>query len=74
MNIAGVSVEVLKGDITKLDVGAIVNVANSYLTMFGGVAGAIGRVGGQSIEDEAVKDARVPMGKAVATSAAVVVH
>ena len=59
----------LKGDITKLDVETIVNAANSYLTMGGGVAGAIRRAGGQSIENEAIKHAPVSIGKAVATSA-----
>ena len=65
----GVKIRVLQGDITKLEVEAIVNPANSMLLMGGGVAGAIKRVGGKEIEDEAVKHAPVPVGKAIATTA-----
>lgn len=65
----GVKVRVVRGDITKLEVDAIVNPANSMLIMGGGVAGAIKRAGGKEIEDEAVKHAPLPVGKAVATTA-----
>ena len=65
----GVKIRVLRGDITKLEVEAIVNPANSMLVMGGGVAGAIKRAGGKEIEDEAVKHAPVPVGKAIATTA-----
>jgi O-acetyl-ADP-ribose deacetylase (regulator of RNase III) len=65
----GVRIVVLTGDITKQEVDAIVNPANSMLIMGGGVAGAIRRVGGKEIEDEAVKHAPVPVGEAVATGA-----
>jgi len=65
----GVRIVVLTGDITKQEVDAIVNPANSLLVMGGGVAGAIRRVGGEEIEDEAVKHAPVPVGEAVATGA-----
>ena len=37
----GVTIEVVHGDITKLEVDAIVNAANTHLYMGGGVAGAI---------------------------------
>jgi len=57
------------GDITKLEVDAIVNAANSLLIMGGGVAGAILRAGGKEIQQEANKKAPVPVGKAIATSA-----
>ena len=63
----GVRIVVLTGDITKQEVDAIANPANSLLVMGGGVAGAIKRVGGKEIEDEAVKHAPVPVGEAVAT-------
>lgn len=65
----GVTIIVVTGDITKQEVDAIVNPANSMLIMGGGVAGAIKRVGGKEIEDEAVKHAPVSVGEAVATGA-----
>jgi len=65
----GVKIIVAKGDITKLEADAIVNAANSMLIMGGGVAGAILRAGGREIQEEALKYAPVPVGKAVATKA-----
>ena len=47
-------IAVLTGDITKLEVDAIVNPANSQLLMGGGVAGAILRAGGEQIQEQAV--------------------
>jgi len=64
-----VIITVTSGDITKLEVDAIVNAANSLLIMGGGVAGAILRAGGREIQQEANKKAPVPVGKAVATTA-----
>ncbi len=64
-----VKIIVEKGDITKLEVDAIVNAANSMLIMGGGVAGAILRAGGREIQEEALKYAPIPVGKAVATKA-----
>jgi O-acetyl-ADP-ribose deacetylase (regulator of RNase III)/ADP-ribose pyrophosphatase YjhB (NUDIX family) len=57
------------GDITELNVNAIVNAANNQLVMGGGVAGAIKKKGGQSIQDEATKLAPIPPGEAVVTGA-----
>lgn len=64
-----IKITVVTGDITKLEVDAIVNPANSQLIMGGGVAGAILRVGGDKIQNEALKKASVPIGKAAATTA-----
>lgn len=64
----GTRVSVVTGDITKLEVDAVVNPANSQLLMGGGVAGAILRAGGSKIQEEALKKAPTPIGKAVATT------
>ena len=65
----GVEVIVKQGDITEEVVDAIVNPANSFLIMGGGVAGAIKRKGGASIEREAMAKAPVEVGNAVVTGA-----
>jgi O-acetyl-ADP-ribose deacetylase (regulator of RNase III) len=65
----GVEIVAITGDITEQKVDAIINPANSWLVMGGGVAGAIKRIGGEEIEEEAVKHAPIPVGKAVATGA-----
>ena len=59
----------VEGDITRVRADAVVNPANSLMVMGGGVAGALKRVGGREIEDEARRHAPVPVGKAVVTSA-----
>lgn len=64
-----VRIRVIEGDITELDVDAIVNPANSLMLMGGGVAGAIKRKGGIEIEEEARRHAPVPVGEAIATTA-----
>ncbi len=69
MEYKGVVVEVHHGDITKLEVDAIVNAANTRLVMGGGVAGAIKRAGGKEIEEEAVKKGPIKIGEAVETTA-----
>jgi O-acetyl-ADP-ribose deacetylase (regulator of RNase III) len=65
----GVLFEGVTGDITDLEVDAIVNPANSYLLMGGGLAGVLKRRGGKIIEEEARKHAPLPIGEAVITSA-----
>jgi len=63
------SLDVKTGDITKVCCDAIVNPANSFGYMGGGVAGALKRVGGAIIEQEAVAKAPIVVGSAVATTA-----
>jgi len=58
-----------RGDLTQIDCDAIVNPANSFGYMGGGVAGAIKRIGGIEIEKEAISKAPIEVGKAVATTA-----
>lgn len=69
LKIGKVEIDVKRGSIVDLDVDAIVNAANSHMWMGGGVAGAIKRFGGSKIEEEALKQAPVPIGKAIATTA-----
>ena len=57
------------GDITEEDCDAIVNPANSFGIMGGGVAKAIKIKGGEEIEKEAMVKAPFYVGQAVATSA-----
>jgi len=62
-------IELIKGDITDLEVDVIVNAANSSVKMGGGVAGAILRKGGRVIQEECDKIGYCPVGGAVITSA-----
>jgi len=63
------TVEVFDGDITKLEVDAIANAANTELRHGGGVAGAISRAGGPEIQRESTERAPIELGAAVATAA-----
>jgi O-acetyl-ADP-ribose deacetylase (regulator of RNase III) len=67
--IGGRVLELVQGDITELEVDAIVNAANSSLKMGGGVAGAILRKGGWKIQEECDRIGHCPVGGAVITSA-----
>jgi O-acetyl-ADP-ribose deacetylase len=62
------TVEVLETDITKLDVDAIANAANTRLLHGGGVAGAISRAGGPAVQEESEAKAPIGLGEAVETS------
>ncbi|MFQ5832680.1 MAG: macro domain-containing protein [Candidatus Thorarchaeota archaeon] len=67
--VGGVLIETHLGDITELDVDAIVNAANSDLWMGGGVAEAIKEKGGAVIEKEALSRGPIRPGEAVITTA-----
>ena len=62
-------IEIQYGDITQLELDALVNAANNRLWMGGGVAGALKRAGGEEIEAEAVEKGPIPVGEAVVTGA-----
>src|SRR3954469_24951089 len=62
-------IEVLDADITQLEVDAIANAANTRLLHGGGVAGAISRAGGPSIQSESDELSPVGLGEAVSTGA-----
>jgi len=64
-----VKVYLRKGDITTMEVDAIVNSANTELILGGGVAGAIRRNGGPAIQEECNKIGIIPLGEAAITSA-----
>jgi O-acetyl-ADP-ribose deacetylase len=61
--------EVLDTDVTRLEVDAIANAANTQLMHGGGVAGAISRAGGPSVQRESDEKAPIGLGEAVATGA-----
>ncbi|MBI5958190.1 MAG: macro domain-containing protein [Chloroflexi bacterium] len=62
-----ITIELVQGDITELDVEVIVNAANSQLILGSGVAGAIRRKGGPSIQDECLTIGFCEVGDAVIT-------
>ena len=62
-------IEIVLGDITDMNVDAIVNAANTDLKLGSGVAGAIRRNGGPSIQLECDKIGSIDLGQAAVTSA-----
>ena len=62
------TIEVLDTDITKLDVDAIANAANTQLKHGGGVAGAISRAGGPAVQAESNEKAPIGLGEAIETT------
>jgi O-acetyl-ADP-ribose deacetylase len=61
--------EVMQADVTALEVDAIANAANTQLRHGGGVAGAISRAGGPSVQRESDRRAPIALGDAVETTA-----
>jgi O-acetyl-ADP-ribose deacetylase len=57
----------LKGDITNMEVDAIVNAANNDLMLGAGVAGAIRRKGGPRIQEECDRIGSIRLGEAAVT-------
>lgn len=66
--IGGVTLEIIRGDISKQpDIDAIVNAANAQLRTGGGVAGAIHRAAGPGLERECTALAPIRPGRCVMT-------
>lgn len=66
-SIRGRKLRLVQGDLTEMDVDAIVNAANAQLILGGGVAGAIRTKGGASIQEECHRIGGTAVGEAVIT-------
>ena len=64
-----IELEVFQADVTKLEVDAITNAANTQLRHGGGVAAAISRAGGPEVQRESNEKAPIGLGEAVETTA-----
>lgn len=62
-------IEVAEADVTKLEVDAVANAANTGLQHGGGVAGAIARAAGPQLQRESDQKAPIGLGDAVETTA-----
>ena len=62
-------IQLLQGDITQLEVDAIVNSANNDFILGSGVSGAIHRLGGPEIQEECHKLGTRPLGSVATTTA-----
>lgn len=63
-----IELEVLQADVTKLEVDAITNAANTELRHGGGVAAAISRAGGPAVQRESTQQAPIGLGEAIETT------
>ena len=68
-NVLMSEIEVRQADITKLEVDAIANAANTQLKHGGGVAAAIVRAGGHIVQEASDGVAPIALGDAVETTA-----
>ena len=64
-----IELQVLQADVTKLELDAITNAANTRLRHGGGVAAAIARAGGPEVQRESNEKAPIGLGEAVETTA-----
>jgi O-acetyl-ADP-ribose deacetylase len=60
-------IQIQQGDLTDMDVDAIVNAANNDLMLGAGVAGAIHRKGGEEIQRQCNEIGSIPVGYAAIT-------
>lgn len=67
-------VEIVRGNIVEVQADAIVNAANTDLILGAGVAGAIRRAGGPTIQEECDKLAPIAVGEVAVTSAGNLPH
>ena len=67
MKVNNTVIELVQGDITDLETDAIVNAANCQLVLGAGVAGAIRKKAGPSVQAECDKLAPIKVGEAVIT-------
>jgi len=68
--VAGIEdrIVIQQGDLTEMNVDAIVNAANNDLQLGGGVAGAIRRKGGPAIQEECSRIGSIAIGQAAITT------
>ncbi|ORA15807.1 macro domain-containing protein [Mycobacterium arosiense] len=64
-----IELEVIQADITKLELDAITNAANTQLRHGGGVAAAISRAGGPDVQRESKAKAPIGLSEAIETTA-----
>src|ERR1700758_4001363 len=68
-DVSMIELEVVQADVTRLEVDAITNAANTQLRHGGGVAAAISRAGGPRVQCESTEKAPIGLGEAVETTA-----